>query len=100
MAPFMRHDDRLDAVFSALSDPTRRRHHGAAARWEAYASRASFGAPPFEVDGWVSSYTAIAKGELDVVSDDIQFVVGRRATTLPEFLSRYRESYAHLRVRA
>ncbi|MEK8226692.1 NAD(P)H-binding protein [Oerskovia sp. M15] len=29
---------------------------------EAYASRAVYAAPPFAVDGWVSSYTAIAAG--------------------------------------
>jgi NAD(P)H dehydrogenase (quinone) len=31
---------------------------------EAYASRASYGAPPWQVDAWVSTYTAIATGEL------------------------------------
>lgn len=34
---------------------------------EAYAARASYGAPKFEVDGWVTSYLAIAAGELNVV---------------------------------
>ena len=55
---------------------------------EAYASRASYGAPQFEIDGWVTSYAAIANGELDVVSEDIPTIVGRRALTLPEFLAR------------
>ena len=31
---------------------------------EAYASRASYGAPPWQVDAWVSTYTAIAAGDL------------------------------------
>ena len=31
---------------------------------QAYASRAHYGAPQFEVDGWVSSYLAIARGEM------------------------------------
>ena len=29
---------------------------------EAYASRASYGAPDWEVDGWVTTYAAIADG--------------------------------------
>ena len=36
---------------------------------EAYASRAVFGAPPWQVDAWVSTYTAIAVGELAAVSE-------------------------------
>lgn len=63
---------------------------------EAYASRASYGAPQFEVDGWVSSYAAIARGELEVVSNDIPTILGRRAIALPEFLARFPESYRHL----
>jgi len=31
---------------------------------EAYASRAHYGAPPFEVKGWIRSYQAIGTGEL------------------------------------
>src|SRR5215213_9202851 len=31
---------------------------------EAYASRASYGAPGWEVDGWVTTYVAIANGDL------------------------------------
>ena len=43
---------------------------------EAYASRASYGAPRWQVDSWVSTYTAIAAGELDTMSDDILEVTG------------------------
>jgi len=64
---------------------------------EAYASRAHFGAPPREVDGWVTSYAAIAAGELDVVSDTVERVAGHAPLTLPEYLERYPESWAHLR---
>ena len=35
---------------------------------EAYASRASYGAPDWQVDAWVSTYTAIAAGEVAPVS--------------------------------
>ena len=44
---------------------------------EAYASRASYGAPDWQVDAWVSTYTAIARGELAAVSDDVQTLTGR-----------------------
>lgn len=46
---------------------------------EAYASRAHYGVPAFEVAGWVSSYEAIAAGELAVVSGDVERLTGRPA---------------------
>ncbi|MET7418167.1 NAD(P)H-binding protein [Dactylosporangium sp. NPDC005555] len=49
---------------------------------EAYASRAHYGAPAFEVAGWVSSYEAIANGELAAVSDDVPRLTGRAAKPL------------------
>jgi uncharacterized protein YbjT (DUF2867 family) len=49
---------------------------------EAYASRASYGAPPWQLDAWVSTYTAIAAGELDGVSDAVPRLTGRPARTL------------------
>ena len=63
---------------------------------EAYESRASYGAPDFEVEGWVTSYTAIAAGELDVVSDTVARLSGHAPTTLTDFLRRHPESYRHL----
>lgn len=63
---------------------------------EAYASRSSYGAPAFEVEGWVTSYLAIARGELDVVSDAVQRLTGHEPQTLAEFLARHPEAYAHL----
>jgi uncharacterized protein YbjT (DUF2867 family) len=38
---------------------------------EAYASRARYGAPRWQVDAWVSTYVAIANGEFAGVTDDI-----------------------------
>jgi NAD(P)H dehydrogenase (quinone) len=38
---------------------------------QAYASRAGYGAPAWEVDGWVTTCTAIAAGEWDIVTDDV-----------------------------
>jgi uncharacterized protein YbjT (DUF2867 family) len=46
---------------------------------EAYASRAHYGAPAFEVAGWVSSYEAVAAGELAAVSQDVPLLTGRPA---------------------
>ena len=63
---------------------------------EAYASRASYGAPEWEVEGWVTSYAAIATGEMDVVSDAVQRLTGHAPMTLAEFLRRHPESYRHL----
>jgi uncharacterized protein YbjT (DUF2867 family) len=65
---------------------------------EAYASRAGFGAPRFEVDGWVTSYVAVAEGELDVVTETVPRLTGHPAQTLPEFLAAHPDSVAHLRA--
>jgi uncharacterized protein YbjT (DUF2867 family) len=54
---------------------------------EAYASRASYGAPPWQVDAWVSTYTAIAAGELAGLSPDVHGLTGRDPLSLAEFLA-------------
>jgi uncharacterized protein YbjT (DUF2867 family) len=53
---------------------------------EAYASRASYGAPDWQVDAWVSTYTAIAAGELAAVSSAVPELTGHPARTLAEVL--------------
>jgi NAD(P)H dehydrogenase (quinone) len=63
---------------------------------EAYASRASYGAPDWEVDGWVSTYTAIANGDLELVSGDLEAVTGHPPMRLADFLARNPDSYRHL----
>ena len=63
---------------------------------EAYASRASYGAPEWEVGGWVTSYAAIVAGEMNVVSETVSELTGRAPMTLADFLRRYPESYQHL----
>jgi NAD(P)H dehydrogenase (quinone) len=63
---------------------------------EAYGSRASFGAPDFEVEGWVTTYTAIAAGEMDVLSDTVVRLTGHAPITLADFLSRQPKIYRHL----
>jgi uncharacterized protein YbjT (DUF2867 family) len=51
---------------------------------EAWASRASYGAPDWQVEAWISTYTAIAAGELDTVSDTVRRLTGREPLTLAE----------------
>ncbi|MDD7937726.1 SDR family oxidoreductase [Actinomycetospora lutea] len=53
---------------------------------EAYASRAGQ-APDWQLDAWVSTYTAIAAGELDGVTDDIPRLTGHRARSLDDLLA-------------
>lgn len=53
---------------------------------EAYASRASSGAPDWQVEAWVSTYTAVAAGEMDVVSPAVPDLLGRPARPLAEVL--------------
>lgn len=53
---------------------------------EAHASRAHYGAAPFEVEAWISTYTAIAAGEMDGVTDDVQRLTGRPPTPLVDVL--------------
>jgi uncharacterized protein YbjT (DUF2867 family) len=55
---------------------------------EAYASRARYGAPGWQVDAWVSTYTAIAAGELSTVSGDVTDLTGHPPTSLTEVLAR------------
>jgi uncharacterized protein YbjT (DUF2867 family) len=54
---------------------------------EAYASRASYGAPDWQLDAWVSTYTAIAAGELAGVTGDVELLTGRPATALEDLLA-------------
>jgi len=63
---------------------------------EAYASRASYGAPEWEVEGWVTSYLAIATREMDVVSDTVNKLTGHAPMRFADFLRKHPESYRHL----
>jgi uncharacterized protein YbjT (DUF2867 family) len=51
---------------------------------EAYASRASYGAPQWQLDAWVSTYTAIASGELDGVTPHVERLAGHPPRSLAE----------------
>jgi len=53
---------------------------------QAYESRSAFGAAQWQLDAWVSTYTAIAAGELAEVTDDVEQLTGRPAIGLAELL--------------
>jgi uncharacterized protein YbjT (DUF2867 family) len=55
---------------------------------EAYASRAGYGAPDWEVEGWVTTYAAIAAGDLEVVTDTVERLSGHPPTDLTTVLRR------------
>ena len=63
---------------------------------EAYASRAGYGAPAFLVDGWVSTYTAIANGEVASVSPDVERLTGHQARTLEQYFADHPETLKDL----
>lgn len=53
---------------------------------EAYASRESYGAPPWQVDAWVSTYTAIAGDVMAEPSRAVEQITGSTPTSLEGFL--------------
>ena len=53
---------------------------------QAYASRAGTGAPDWQLDAWVSTYTAIADGSLAGVTADVPALTGHPATPLEQVL--------------
>ncbi|GAA0625017.1 SDR family oxidoreductase [Streptomyces crystallinus] len=65
-------------------------------REEAFASRAGYGAEEWEVTGWVSSYEAIAAGEMATVSDAVPRLTGHRARSFADYLAAHPRAYAHL----
>ena len=56
---------------------------------EAYESRKIWKAEQWEYDSWGSTYTAIAEGEQSGISNDIEKVLGRKATSLTEYLKTF-----------
>lgn len=55
---------------------------------QAYASRQSYGAPHWQLDAWVSTYTTIAAGEVAGVTGDVESITGHPATSLRDLLTR------------
>jgi NAD(P)H dehydrogenase (quinone) len=65
---------------------------------EARESRKPSGAPDWEIEGWVTTYAAIAAGELDAVTDHVRRVAGHEPMSLEGMLEAAPESWAHLRA--
>ncbi|MDR7274124.1 SDR family oxidoreductase [Catenuloplanes atrovinosus] len=53
---------------------------------EAYASRAHYAAPTWQLDAWISTYTAIASGSLSPVTDHVALLSGHPATPITALL--------------
>jgi NAD(P)H dehydrogenase (quinone) len=64
---------------------------------EAWATRRPSGHPDWEIEGWVTSYLAIAAGELFTVTDVVPRLTGHPARTVAEHLRAHPEDWAHLR---
>lgn len=67
-------------------------------REEALESRRPGGAPEWAIEGWVSSYEAIAAGELDVVSPAVAQLTGHPAQSIEGFLRRHPSALSHVAV--
>ncbi|MBB6172519.1 uncharacterized protein YbjT (DUF2867 family) [Nocardiopsis mwathae] len=63
---------------------------------EALASRRPTGAPEWQIEGWASSYAAIASGEMDVVSPAVVRLTGHPAQTLERFLRTHPSALSHV----
>lgn len=77
----------LDAIAAILAEYTGRAvtYHDETLG-EAYESRAVYDAPSWQVDAWVSTYTAIAAGDFATVTDDIPRLTGHPAASLVEVI--------------
>ena len=64
---------------------------------EAWTTRRPSGHPDWEVEGWVTSYRAIAAGELSRVTDVVPTLTGHPARTVAAHLRAHPEDWAHLR---
>ena len=53
---------------------------------QARASRAGYRAPDWELEGWITTYTAIAAGEFDVLTDDVTRLTGHPPVSVHELL--------------
>ena len=53
---------------------------------EAYASRQPYGVPDWQLDAWVSTYTAIAGGALSLVTDTVERLTGTAPLNLTRLL--------------
>jgi len=64
---------------------------------EARASRAHYGAPEWQLEAWITTYTAIAAGDLDVVTDTVARLAGHEPTTLADYVRAHPGCLDHVR---
>ena len=64
---------------------------------QARESRRPSGAPDWEIEGWVTSYAALAAGDLEPPSDAVERILGRPPRSLADVLREHPESLSHLR---
>ena len=53
---------------------------------EAWASRSHYGAPDWQVEAWISTYTSVAAGDLEAVTDTVERFTGRAPRTLADVI--------------
>ncbi|MFW3170729.1 NmrA family NAD(P)-binding protein [Geodermatophilus sp. CPCC 206100] len=88
----------LDEAAAALAEVTGRpAEYRRQTVEEAWATRRPTGHPDWEIEGWVSSYLAIAAGEMAAVSDVVPALTGHPARTVAEHLRASPGDWAHLR---
>lgn len=75
-------------ILTAESNPATAYRYEPETVSQAYASRAVYRAPDWQLEAWVSTYEAIAAGELDGVTADIPLLTGHPATSLAEVVRR------------
>jgi uncharacterized protein YbjT (DUF2867 family) len=63
---------------------------------EARESRRPSGEPEYVIEGWVTTYTAIAAGDLEAISDCVERFCDREPQRLGDWLRANPESYRHL----
>jgi uncharacterized protein YbjT (DUF2867 family) len=73
--------EAADRLTVALGRPYRYQEQTVA---EAYESRRALTDQEWQLDAWVSTYTAVADGALDRVTDDVQRLTGHEARTLEQ----------------
>ena len=65
---------------------------------EARASRVKYNPSDWELEAWVSTYLAIATGEMSVVSHTVQSLTGHAPQTFAEYVRQHPECYEHITV--
>ena len=63
---------------------------------EVYQARARHGARRWEVEGWVTSNTAIVAGEFPAVSDTVRRLTGHPPVRLAQYIKTHPESLGHV----